>query len=135
MKYDLQKIREYFAKDTFARHNGMTILEVGEGYALVECLINRNHYNAKGSVQGGLIFTLADFAFAVVSNINDYVTMSQNITITYIRPVFEGKIKAEAKIVSQGKSMVLVEVEVRNSEDKLVAKMHANGFKIKEEGK
>ena len=131
MKYDLEKIRKYFAKDTFAKHNGMTILEVADNYALVECQINENHYNAKGSVQGGLIFTLADFAFAVVSNINDYVTMSQNITMTFMRPVFEGKIKAEAKIINQGKSMVLVEVEVKNLEDKLVAKMHANGFKIK----
>ncbi len=131
MAINIEKIREYFKKDTFAAQNGINIVSVDEKSATVECNIRQDHYNCKGTVQGGLIFTLADFAFAVVTNWGENSVISQNITITYVRPALGGKLTAIARIVSEGRSMMLVEAEVYNDQNKLIARMHANGFKLK----
>ena len=57
-----------FEKDRFAKTSGIRLLEASPGYAKAEMVINENHLNAVGVVQGGAIFTLADFTFAVASN-------------------------------------------------------------------
>jgi acyl-CoA thioesterase len=132
MAVDLEKSREYFSKDTFATGNGIYIVSVDENTAIVECKVRDDHYNARGTVQGGLIFTLADFAFGVVSNTGERKVTSQNITITFMRPPLGGTLTAIAKIINESKSMMLVEVEVRGEGNKLIAKAHANGFKVKE---
>lgn len=131
MQINIEKVREYFKKDTFAAQNGINIVSVDEKRAVVECAVRADHYNCKGTVQGGLIFTLADFAFAVVTNWGDVSVISQNISITYVRPALGGVLTAVAKIVSEGKSMMLVEAEVYNEQNKLIAVMQANGFKLK----
>jgi len=131
MAINLEKVREYFKKDTFAAQNGINIVSVDEKSAVVECTIRQDHYNCKGTVQGGLIFTLADFAFAVVTNWGELSVISQNIAITYVRPALGGKLTAVAKVVSEGRSMMLVEAEVYNDQNKLIARMLANGFKLK----
>lgn len=135
MSFDLDKIREYFKGDTFAESNNMKIVRVEENLAEVECEIIPNHFNAIGTVQGGLIFTLADYAFAVVTNTNGYSTTSQNMSITYLRPAIMGKLRAIGKIINSSKSMVLADLEVYDDNNKLIAKVQANGFKIKKEGK
>jgi acyl-CoA thioesterase len=43
--------------------------------------INETHLNAVGVVQGGAIFTLADFAFAVASNSRGKIALAINAEI------------------------------------------------------
>lgn len=112
--------------------NGFHIVSINDETAIVQCQIRADHYNSRGTVQGGLIFTLADFAFGVVCNNLGRHVISQNITITYLRPPINGKLTAKATIINESKSMMLVEVEVIGESDKLIAKMQANGFKLKE---
>lgn len=64
----LKKVQERFKNDRFATDNGAVIEEVGEGYARCVMSLDEHHYNAVGSVMGGAVFTVADFAFAVASN-------------------------------------------------------------------
>ena len=66
----LEQIQKVFANDRFATDNGAVIEQVDEGYAKCWLEIQPHHLNAAGTVMGGAIFTLADFAFAVASNWN-----------------------------------------------------------------
>ena len=64
-----EELTEKFYKDLFAsKQTGVIIDEMREGYAKCSFEILPHHKNAYGTVMGGAIFTLADFAVAVASN-------------------------------------------------------------------
>ena len=65
---NMDDVREYFAKDQFATSIGIKLLEVRPGYAVSEMEITEQHLNALKIVQGGAVFTLADYTFAAASN-------------------------------------------------------------------
>ena len=68
MTRNFDELVEFFSKDKFATGNGMYIVSVTEGDASCALDITGEHLNAVGAVQGGAVFTLADFAFAVATN-------------------------------------------------------------------
>jgi acyl-CoA thioesterase len=106
--------------DRFAELLGVKVLEVKSGYAKLTLTITKNHLNFSGSVHGGVIFALADCAFAEASNA-DRQAVAVQVNINYIRPSFEGDtLTAEASRVSEGKTFSLFKVTV-TKEEKLVA--------------
>ena len=62
-----EEAREYFKGDRFATNSGMLLDELGEDYAVCSMTLNEGHRNANGGIMGGVIFTLADLAFAALS--------------------------------------------------------------------
>lgn len=58
--------------------------------------LNKNHLNAYGGVMGGVIFTLADFAFAVLSNQLHRPTVAQQVNINYLNALKAKKLFARA---------------------------------------
>ena len=60
--------KQIFANDRFAARCGIELLAVSPGQARARMSLRPDHLNGLGSVQGGAIFTLADFAFAAASN-------------------------------------------------------------------
>ena len=64
----LEEAREHFKNDRFATNAGMQIDEIGEDCSICSVTLTDDHKNAYGGVMGGVIFTLADFAFAVCAN-------------------------------------------------------------------
>lgn len=74
---NLEEARKFFAADAFAVNRaGAVIDEVGDGFARCSMEYGKEHLNAAGSVMGGAIFTLADFAFAVAANCGGRMTVS-----------------------------------------------------------
>ena len=106
--------------DHFGELLGVKVLEVKSGYAKLSLKITKNHLNFSGFVHGGVIFALADCAFAEASNF-DRQAVAVQVSINYIRPGSEGDILvAEASRVSEGKTFSLFKVNV-TKEEKLVA--------------
>ena len=64
----IDEARAYFSGDRFATENGMTLDECDENHAVTSLVLGARHRNALGGVMGGAIFTLADFAFAALTN-------------------------------------------------------------------
>ena len=63
------KAAEVFANDLYATQaTGVRFVEVGEDYAKCTLDIQPIHRNAMGGVMGGVLFTLADLAFAAAAN-------------------------------------------------------------------
>ena len=83
---DTEAIQAFFNKaDAFAKHNGMTITEVREGYARAEMELQPYHLNGARTVHGGALFTLADFAFAAASNSRGQLALSINASISIFK--------------------------------------------------
>ena len=120
---------ELNSNDLFCRENGIILTEIREGYAEAVMKIDERKFNANNVVQGGAIFTLADFAFAGAANSFEGLrcsSMSSNIN--FLRPGTGNALSARAQVINRGKRSCLVETEVFNDSGKLVAKATTAGF-------
>jgi acyl-CoA thioesterase len=79
------------------------------------------HYNALGIVQGGAIFTLADYAFAAASNAHGTVAVGINVSITYMKPATTGVLTAKAREVALNPKLASYTVDVTDDAGELVA--------------
>ena len=106
--------------DHFGELLGTKVLEVKSGYAKLSLKIAKQHLNFAGFAHGGVIFALADCAFAEASNF-DRPAVAVQVNINYIRPSSEGDtLVAEASRVTDGKTFSLFKVTV-TKEEKLIA--------------
>ena len=84
--------------DRFAKYVGIELVEVREGYAVAELIVRDDHLNGVNSVQGGAIFTLADYAFAAASNSYGFITVGINVNISYYYVTFFNAINRTKKL-------------------------------------
>ena len=127
---NLTEVRERFQDDRYAVMSGAQIDEVGEGYAKCSLKIESMHLNAVGTVMGGVMFTLADFAFAVAANWNQEkpcVSLSSSISFLGV-PKGEYLI-AKANVKKDGRTTCYYEVTVTDEQEHIVASVTINGFK------
>lgn len=124
---DTELLRKYFYDDRFCRFNGIIIDEVNEDYCTVSVNAEDRHLNANNGVQGGLIFTLADFAFAVHANRNGIAVVSQSAGISYLRVAKGTKIMAKAVPLHTGRKTVVYNVEVTDDTGAFIAAVTVNG--------
>jgi acyl-CoA thioesterase len=115
--------------DHFREHLGVEVIEVKDGYAKVSLKVTKEHTNSLGAVHGGVIFSLADCAFAESSNYGDKVAVAVQVSINYLKPAFEGDIlTAEAIRVSDGKTLGLYHITISKL-DKKIAVFSGVAFK------
>ena len=80
---------------------GMSLDQVDEGVATLSLTVAEHHANGHGICHGGVIFALADSAFAFACNSRNQSTVAQHNAITYIAPAHVGDtLVAEALEVS-----------------------------------
>lgn len=107
-----------------ARSLGLEIETVGDGHALGRVVLADEHKNPHGSAHGGVIFTMVDTAMgaAAMSVLAEgEMCASIEVHMRFIRPVFEGRITADAKVVHRGRRIVQLEGTVTDGDNKLVA--------------
>lgn len=124
----LEQVKAFFAADRFAAENGCEILEAGDGYALCALTVADRHINAAGLVQGGAIYTLGDFAFAVAANSCGKCTVSLNIAVSYSHGVKGSVLYAEAKKTSDTRRMCFYQVRLFDELATEVAQMQVTGY-------
>ncbi|MEG0252388.1 MAG: PaaI family thioesterase [Christensenellaceae bacterium] len=124
-----QELTDFFKKDRFARSNGIQIESIEDEWTVCKVRICDNHKNAVDGVQGGLIFTLADFAFAVAANKKHFNTVSLQNSITFNRQPKGEMLIAAAKEISSTHTTCLYEVRISDELGTQVAFMTVNGFK------
>lgn len=125
----IDKIREFFKKDAYAMELGAKIEEIKEDSALCSFKINEKHFNAGGLIQGGAIFTLMDFCFAVASNSRGKLTVSVNNNISFMGKSEGDKIYARATLIKELKKMVYYDVKAFDEKDNVIAVMQVTGYK------
>lgn len=124
----IEEIRSFFEQDRFAMNQGICIDQVEEGSAVCSVLLQESHHNAGGVAQGGLLFTLADFTFAVAANSGESRAVTLNSSIHFLRPATGGRLTASAKRVSQSRSTCVYLVEVAGEDGILLAQATFTGF-------
>ena len=108
--------------DRFAAENGMQLTVIREGYACAEMTVEKRHLNGGGVCQGGALFTLADLAFAAVTNSRGQLTFGIQSSITFSQSAMEGDtLRAEASETINHHKIPYCEVKIRNQRNELIA--------------
>ena len=101
---------------------GLKLEEVREGYARVSMVIRADMLNGHGFAHGGMIFALADSAFAYVCNGANHASMAAQASIVFLDKVREGEtLVAEATEVAREGRAGVTRVAVRTSEGRAIA--------------
>mgnify|MGYP000312525960 CR=1 FL=1 len=117
----MENIKAFFDRDSFAKHCGIELVSVSPGHALARMSVQPHHLNGYRTVQGGAIFTLADFAFAAASNAHGQVAVAINVSITFIKAATAGTLLAEAREVAANPRLGTYTVHVTDEQRALVA--------------
>ena len=110
MADDFEAIRHYFENDRFAAANGMRLVELRPGFAKTSLAVEERHLNNVGTVQGGAIFTLADFAFGAASKTGGKVAVAISTNLSFLQPTRSGRLYAEATEVSRSRKLSVCSV-------------------------
>jgi len=117
----MDNVKRFFKNDKFAERANIELLSVSPGQARAKMTLHPHHMNGYGTVQGGAIFTLADFAFAAASNSHGKIAVAVNVSITFMKAGQSGTLWAEAREVSKNIKLGSYTVEVKDDQGELVA--------------
>jgi acyl-CoA thioesterase len=96
--------------------------EIREGYARVSMVVRADMLNGHGFAHGGMIFALADSAFAYVCNGANHASMAAQASIVFLDKVCEGEtLVAEAEEVAREGRAGVTRVAVRAGDGRTVA--------------
>jgi acyl-CoA thioesterase len=101
---------------------GLKIEEVREDYARVSMVIRADMLNGHGLAHGGMIFSLADSAFAYVCIGANHASVAAQASIVFLDKVREGEtLIAEATEVAREGRAGVTRVAVRTGDGRTVA--------------
>ena len=104
---------------------GFTLTAVEAGYAVVELEAGPRHANPMGTVHGGVLCDVADAAMgmAYASGLGEGETFTTlELKINFLKPVRVGRLVATGRVVKAGRTVGLVECDVTDGADGLVAR-------------
>ena len=124
----LEQIKKVTNNSPYYQLLGMEIMEIKEGESKIQMPFKQGLTHPYRIVHGGAIASLADssVAMALISLVEpkDRITTIE-FKINFFAPVSKGNLEAHAKIIHKGSKTAVGEVEVKNEEGKLVAKVIA----------
>ncbi len=126
----IEDAREFFKDDKFATNTGVKLIELTKDSCVCSLELTNDHRNAYGGVMGGVIFTLADFSFAVLSNHIHRPTVGQQVNILYINASKGDKLIAKGTCRKDGRTVSIINVDVSDDQGRDIAQFTGTGFKL-----
>ncbi len=118
-------------RDHTAQALGMRIAQIGAGRAVLTMLVRRDMVNGHHICHGGMIFTLADTAFAYACNSYNLNTVASACHIDFLAPAREGELlEAEAIERSAAGRTGVYDVSVRTAEGRQIALFRGKSARI-----
>ena len=111
----------------FVQELGIRTVSISEGEVRV-AMDAGDKLNAVGGAHGGAVFTLADQAFALASNLEAWPQVALVASINYLRPG-KGMLEAVARKTSETNRTSLYEVKVFD-DGELIAVSQGTGYKL-----
>ncbi len=108
----------------------MRLTEIREGFARAEMDVEERHLNAAGVCQGGVYFTLADLAFAAVTNSHGPVSLGVQNNITFLQSAHCGdSLVAEAEEVFNHHKLPFCEIKIKNQRGDLLCIVTGSAYR------
>lgn len=117
--------------DAASRAMGITLREYGDGWAVTRMVIREDMVNGHNISHGGMIFSLADTAFACACNSWGPATVAADCDIVFIKPALLGDaLEAEARVRQRYGRSGIYDVTVRRGDD-VIAEFRGRSHQLK----
>jgi uncharacterized protein (TIGR00369 family) len=116
--------REILSRNPFVQLLGIELVGLEYGEAACRIMIEEKHLRAGGFLHGGVTASLIDTvaAFAVASHLEKGEnSVTVDLTLHFLRPVYRGEIIARAKVLRGGKRLLTVSGELFDETGELAA--------------
>ncbi len=113
---------QMMSQDSASQALGITLVSVAPGDAVMQMQVRPDMLNGHGICHGGLIFTLADSAFAFACNSRNQIVVAQSNQITYLSPAQASEVlTASAREVARAGRSGTYDVTVTGEDGRVVA--------------
>jgi len=127
---DREQMLQRLGQDPYARYLGIELMALDEGHSKATMVVGEHMLNLHGMPHGGVIFSLADAAFAAASNSHGQVAVALNVSINYLAAVPVGtRLYAEATEESLGRRIALYRMSVTAEDGTPVALCHGTVYR------
>ena len=111
--------------NTLMQTLGIEYTDVGEGFLEATLPVGPAVHQPMGILHGGATAALAESvgsaASALLLNLETHYPVGLELSINHIRSMREGKVRARADLVHQGRSTHLWNISIRDEEGRMVA--------------
>ncbi len=108
-----------------ARLIGFRLTSVKPGEAVIEFEATEAHTNPMGTLHGGVLCDIADAAMglAYAANLGEGESFTTlELKINFLKPIWKAHLRAVARVIKQGRTVGLVECDVTDDKQSLVAR-------------
>ncbi|MWG35330.1 PaaI family thioesterase [Halomarina oriensis] len=115
---------------------GFDIESVGDGESHLSFQAGPEHANPMGTLHGGVLCDVGDAAMgtAYASTLGPEESFTTlELKVNYLRPVWDDRLTATGRVVSGGRTVGLVECEIHDEEERLVAKLSSTCLTLRGE--
>lgn len=113
-----------FAADRASAHLGIELVAIGDGSAVARMSVRDDMVNGYGVLHGGVLFTLADTAFAVACNQVAPPSVAAAAEIVFVAPAVVGdELIAEAALRTSFGRSGIYDVTVRRRGGDVIAEL------------
>jgi len=110
---------------------GVDIVPTDDGGVRLELEVEEQHSNPYNILHGGVLTTMADTAMGAVCLMRNKKVVTVSITLEFMHPVHLGsRIITDAKVINEGRHIMVCECPLKDSNGKIFAKAHAVFFAI-----
>lgn len=125
-----ESVKKMLEHDRFSQWLGLKVESVTDGQARVSMVIKEDMLNGFAVVHGGVLFALADSAFAFACNSRDNLSLALDAVVSFIKKASLGDvITAQVEEVHNGKTTGVYEVKLTNQKNELVAQFRGTAFR------
>ncbi len=113
---------------------GFSLVQVKPTQATVELDADERHTNPFGAIHGGLICDIADAAMGAACHStlsDDEICSTIEMKISFLKPAPKAKLRAEGRIIKQGRSIDFAECDITDAEGNLIARASSTLTKYK----
>ena len=120
-------------EEPFARKMNLKLVDLDDGYSVVEMKFTKDMENIFGMAHGGAVFALIDEAFETAGNSHGTVAVALNMNITYTAAPSPGaQLRAEAREVNLTPRTATYDIRVTDEKETLIALCRALVYRKKD---
>lgn len=120
-------IRQFIPASPYIQHLGIRLVEIKRGQATLLLPFRNEMITREQVVHGGAISSLIDVAGMVAAwsdaEVPERIRGSTvNLTVSYLAPAVASDLRAVARVLRRGRSLVYLDIEVFDAANSIVAK-------------
>jgi len=123
-------VNQLMVADAFSRWLGIEVLEAAAGRSVLRMTVRDEMVNGFGTSHGGIVFSLADSAFAFAINAGGTLSVAIDCTVSFPVAVRPGDVLTATGIEdSTSNKLAFCVVTVRNQDDVIVGHFRGTGYR------